>query len=162
MGAGCSGCHGDADSPAPPRGLGGETSPQVLAVGVHRAHLTSNDLRGPIPCGECHLVPTTIGAVGHLDSEQPAEVLAAIGWDRPSASCTGYCHGDAAPVWNHAGDGEASCGTCHGLPPAGGVHTADMPISACTTCHPSVDAIGAIIFTSPTTSEHLDGNVDLR
>lgn len=160
-GAGCSGCHGDAASPAPPRGLGGETSPQVLAVGVHRAHLSSSSLRGPIACATCHAVPATRDAPGHLDSALPAEVLPAIGWDRATATCAGSCHGDARPVWNHAGDGEATCGTCHGLPPAGGSHTPAMTIASCTSCHPSVDAIGAIVFTAGT-SAHLDGDVDVR
>ncbi len=159
---GCIACHGDETSPAPPRSIFGETSPQTLAVGVHRAHLTSSQLRGPVPCATCHVVPTDVRSAGHIDTALPAEVVADIGWDRVTGTCAGYCHGDARPVWSHAGDGEASCGTCHGLPPTGGLHTPDMPISACTTCHPSVDAIGDIVFLTPETSEHLDGDVDLR
>ena len=161
VGDGCSGCHGDATSPAPPRGLDGETSPQALSVGVHRAHLESSTLRGPIPCADCHVVPTTLGALGHIDSAEPAEMIPAVGWDRPSASCTNYCHGDATPVWNRPGQGEAACGTCHGLPPAG-LHDPTWTIDLCTTCHPSVDDIGAIVFTAPGTTEHLDGSVTLR
>jgi predicted CxxxxCH...CXXCH cytochrome family protein len=161
VGAGCSDCHGDDGSPAPPRSLAGATSPQVLEVGVHRAHLTSSTLRGPVECTECHLVPSQLGTAGHIDSAEPAELIGSVGWDRPSASCTNWCHGAAAPVWNSPGTGEAACGTCHGLPPVG-LHDPDWTLDLCTTCHPSVDEFGVIVFTGPDTSEHLDGTIDLR
>ena len=162
VGTGCSSCHGDADSPAPPRGLGGETTTPELAVGAHRAHLTSSTLRGPIVCATCHLVPATIDAVGHLDTVEPAEVVAAIGWVRATATCGDTCHGDARPAWNDSSGEAAACGTCHGLPPDDADHVPAMPRSSCTTCHPSVDADGAIVFVTPDTSEHLDGQIDLR
>ena len=162
VGTGCASCHGDATSPAPPRGLGGETSPQVLAVGAHRAHVEARTLRGPIACATCHVVPQARDAPGHIDSPEPAEVVAAIGWDRAAATCAGTCHGAARPLWTGAGGDEATCGTCHGLPPDDDAHTPAMNLASCTTCHPSVDADGAIVFTTPTTSRHLDGNVDLR
>lgn len=150
--SGCSGCHGDDDSPAPPVGLGGETSPQVYAVGAHRSHLDApGGVRGPIACAECHTVPATLDAPGHIDSAEPAE-----------AQCDSYCHGDASPVWNQVGVGAASCGTCHGLPPLDADHGADLPLSSCTTCHPSVDGFGAIVFTGADTTEHLDGDVDVQ
>jgi len=161
VGTTCTSCHGDADSPAPPRGLGGEISTRTLAVGAHRAHLTSSTLRGPIACTTCHVVPASVGAAGHIDSARPAEVVAAIGWDRASETCGPTCHGDARPGWTDSSGEAAACGTCHGLPPVGGSHTAAMTLASCTTCHPSVDGDGAIVFTGAT-SAHLDGQVDVR
>jgi predicted CxxxxCH...CXXCH cytochrome family protein len=186
-GDGCSACHGDATSPAPPRGLGGETSPQVLAVGVHRAHLDGpSRLRGPIACTECHVAVAELESIGHIDSAEPAEVFvvgsgmlaradgAMPAWDRTTGTCSGtYCHGagqslsaDAAPdritapVWTHAGDGEAACGRCHGIPPIDGTHAPILTIADCATCHPAtVDDFGNILFTG-LESEHIDGDVD--
>jgi hypothetical protein len=163
VGAGCSGCHGDATSAAPPRDLSGATFTSALGVGAHRAHLEARHrLRGPIACAQCHRVPAQLHAPGHLDSPGPAEVDASLGWDRGAQTCsTAWCHGPARPRWTSTG--EVACGTCHGLPPADANHTPGLPISACTTCHPrTVDAFGNILLSPDgTTSEHLDGNVDL-
>jgi predicted CxxxxCH...CXXCH cytochrome family protein len=146
----CSACHGDATSPAPPRGLAGETSPTTLAVGAHRSHLAGASLGRPVACNECHGVPSTILAPGHLDSDLPAEVVMASGtWNRDSATCTnGACHGAATPVWTRVGLGEAACGTCHGIPPAS--HDPATTVFDCVNCHPAFDE-----------GQHMDGDVDL-
>jgi predicted CxxxxCH...CXXCH cytochrome family protein len=164
--AGCVGCHGNATSPAPPRDLSGATVTTALGVGAHRAHLEAlHRLRGPIACSECHQVPATIGAVGHLDSASPAEVTASLGWDRTTQTCnSGRCHGPSRPRWTS--NGEVACGTCHGIPPATAAHAPNLPLSSCTTCHPrSVDSFGNILFTTgpggELTSEHINGIVDL-
>lgn len=162
VGRTCSSCHGDASSPAPPHGLGGEELATTMAVGAHRAHLDSHTLRGPVACTTCHRVPTAVGDAGHLDSAEPAEVVTALGWDRATATCTSSCHLSARPVWTDAGGAAAACGTCHGLPPASAPHTGAMTLASCTICHPSVDADGAIVFPTPDTSEHMDGHLDLR
>ncbi|HEU0035834.1 MAG TPA: CxxxxCH/CxxCH domain-containing protein [Kofleriaceae bacterium] len=188
-GASCSSCHGDATSAAPPRGLHGETVTTQLAVGAHRAHLDGTSrLRGPIACNECHVVPATVDAGGHIDSELPAEVFpigsgtlaradgATPSWDRMSATCSGsYCHGGGAklqldttpgvrtPSWT-AGS-QVFCGSCHGVPPTTSPHTPAMTLGQCTTCHPSVDGFGNIILDGTPdapTSLHLNGAVDVR
>jgi predicted CxxxxCH...CXXCH cytochrome family protein len=162
---GCSGCHGSAASPAPPRDLTGAVITTALGVGAHQAHLAAPArLRGPIPCAECHRVPAALLAPGHLDSPLPAEVTGALGWDRATARCaTAWCHGAAAPVWT-ASEG-AACGSCHGAPPATPSHPLPMPLTACAGCHPrTMSAAGAILLTdgpSGPTSEHIDGDVDL-
>jgi predicted CxxxxCH...CXXCH cytochrome family protein len=188
----CNGCHGGAGGPAPPRGVDGDTAPSSLAVGAHRSHLEApGRLRAPIACAECHEVPADVESAGHIDSDLPAEVFpagagilaradgATPAWDRATATCTGtYCHGGgaglagddapgriAAPTWTRVGRGEAACGRCHGLPPHDDAHAPDLTIADCTTCHPSVDAAGNVLFTGPAgaeTTEHLDGTVDLR
>src|SRR5262249_34627596 len=68
----CTRCHGNAESPAPPRGLHGETATSTLAVGAHRAHLVAGTVRGPIACSECHVVPTSVTDPGHIDRPPPA------------------------------------------------------------------------------------------
>jgi predicted CxxxxCH...CXXCH cytochrome family protein len=160
--AGCDGCHGSPASPAPPVDLGGNTVTTALGVGAHQAHLqASSHISAPIACATCHAVPATVTAVGHIDSEGPAEVVAALGWDRTTRTCaTASCHGASRPVWTS--QGQVSCGTCHGIPPASAPHTPAMTVAACVSCHPgTVDSFGNIIVTGQT-SEHMNGIVDLQ
>ena len=156
---GCSGCHGSAASPAPPTDLGGNTFTTALGVGAHQAHLQgASRLAAPIPCATCHLVPASTAAPGHLDTPAPAEVNAALGWDRDAQTCAQSCHGPARPRWTSTG--EVSCGSCHGIPPADASHTPDLQVSSCATCHPlTVDTFGNIIVTNGG-SRHIDGVVD--
>lgn len=162
---GCSGCHGDASSPAPPTDLAGNTLTTALGVGAHRAHLAvPTGLRGPIACATCHLVPATIGSAGHIDSALPAEVTASLGWDRDVETCgNAWCHGPSQPRWTETGT--VACGTCHGVPPADAAHSPTMPLTQCASCHPrTMTPAGTFILTpgpSGPTSEHIDGDVDL-
>jgi predicted CxxxxCH...CXXCH cytochrome family protein len=144
--SGCSNCHGDASSPAPPKDTLGRTDERVATVGAHRAHLEArHQLRGPISCTECHQVPASLHEPGHIDHGPPAIVfpnISGVGilartdgaqpsYDASRASCGGvYCHGNGQlllngdgtegllrnPVWS-AGSSQAACGACHGLPP---------------------------------------------
>ena len=157
---GCDGCHGSAASPAPPRDLAGNQFTTSIGVGAHQAHLNAAALRGPIACATCHQVPLTTTAAGHIDSPLPAEVVPALGWDRASATCTtAWCHGSARPVWTQQGG--ATCGSCHGVPPATPNHAPNLPISACASCHSrSVTPQGSILFINGST-QHLDGDVDV-
>ena len=133
--SGCSGCHGDAQSPAP-------------FTGAHRKHVFApSGLRGPIACETCHVVPATLFAPGHIDTPPPAE-----------ATCNPQCHGTSQPAWTQTE--VVACGTCHGIPPATASHATATTIASCATCHPSsVTPTGAIIITNGT-STHLDGVVD--
>jgi predicted CxxxxCH...CXXCH cytochrome family protein len=174
----CSGCHGDATSPAPPRPLTGSADRSNPAVGAHREHLQASRLRGPIACNECHQVPATVDAPGHIDSDLPAEVfpnVAGVGvlarangaqaeYDGLSTTCTTYCHGTATPSWT-GGQEQAQCGSCHALPPNNSSHSPDMQLTQCTMCHgPTINKKGELKFTTnPTTgaieSTHMDGQV---
>jgi len=151
--SGCSNCHGDASSPAPPKDTLGHTDERVPTVGAHRAHLEArHQLRGPISCTECHQVPASLHEPGHIDHGPPAIVfpnvsgvgtLARTDGAQPSylpstASCSGvYCHGNGqllltdgtqglirSPVWS-AGSSQAACGACHGLPPRNPLNPSD-------------------------------------
>jgi predicted CxxxxCH...CXXCH cytochrome family protein len=80
-------------------------------------------------------------------------------WNATALTCAGtYCHGGAEPAWTRLDQGEAACGTCHGVPPATPAHAPTLTLRDCHTCHAgSVDAFGNIL----TNGRHLDGNVDL-
>lgn len=141
--AGCDGCHGRGGDPAPPYDLGGNELTTSIGVGAHQAHLTGPlGLRAPLTCSECHAVPSTITAAGHLDSTLPAEVLPAVGWNRTTGTCGTWCHGTASPGWTS--QGEVTCGSCHPVPPPS--HTGPSIMQACVNCHPS--------------AAHMDGDVD--
>ena len=168
VGGGCTGCHGEDGDPAPPRDLTGDTLVAALGVGAHQAHLDApRRLRGPLACADCHDVPATRDAPGHIDSALPAEVALVGGgaWDRAAATCDSWCHGDAAPVWTVDGGEQVACGTCHGVPPADADHAPDLEIDDCAGCHPdTVDAFGNVILTGAPgseTSQHMDGEVDV-
>lgn len=190
----CSACHDDGKGDGPFRALGGVISPAALGAGAHEAHVRGSRLRGPIPCGDCHVTPATNDAAGHIDTDLPAEVFPAVAgfaslasadgarpsWDRAARTCADvYCHGGGAkaatdlspdlhrtPVWTNAGVGEATCGTCHGVPPRDAAHPGTMKPTDCITCHPStVNAFGNIVRTGPPgalRSTHIDGVVDAK
>jgi predicted CxxxxCH...CXXCH cytochrome family protein len=176
----CDSCHSGPSSPQFVDLSGRTVDAGVRTVGAHDAHLKSNRLRGPIACNECHLVPNTLAAPGHIDSAAPAEVfpLGFTGisagqtvmpvYDATNATCTTSCHqgqGDVdlapglirTPSWT-GGPSQAACGTCHGLPPQDGSqwHALATP---CATCHGgSIELDGGIIFDGGT-SRHIDGRV---
>ena len=103
----CSTCHGSQINPAPPEDLAGHVDPMFVTVGAHQAHLQGGDLWGDNSalCRNCHVVPATYDAPGHIDDAAPkAEIvfgtLATHGgkldptYDPSGASCGGtYCHG---------------------------------------------------------------------
>lgn len=143
-------------------------------TGKHREHLSPRlGLTSSMQCSDCHLVPETVTAPGHLDTPAPAEVfveailgesLAAARGASPTydgATCSNvYCHGDATLSWAPSTEHVVFCGTCHGLPPETSPHESSMTIRTCVDCHASsVDGFGNIIFVDGE-SEHLDGEVD--
>jgi predicted CxxxxCH...CXXCH cytochrome family protein len=164
----CNGCHGSATNPAPPTSTTGATSTADRTVGAHQAHLAASSWHAPVPCGECHVVPSTWSDPGHI-GPSPAQVtfgpLARTGGAAPAwtgATCTNsYCHGAAfpdgggsnvAPAWTVVNGSQAACGTCHGLPPGG-----DHPASAlCGSCHAAVVGLDGGFVDA---SLHIDGLV---
>jgi predicted CxxxxCH...CXXCH cytochrome family protein len=175
----CVRCHGGNGNAAPPRATTGATSPSDPHVGAHQAHLVAGRLRGPVECGECHAVPTT---VAHVDG------VAALTWGTTATSiatkesaspsyaagrCSStFCHGatlaggtyggsNKAPLWT-GGAAEAACGTCHGAPPTN--HDPSFTIDGaggttrCNDCHSAtVNADGTIKFAADGSSVHMNG-----
>lgn len=144
----CDGCHGDADSPAPPRALDGAADVSHPGVGAHRAHLAPAD-SAPVTCETCHVVPATNDAPGHLDDGMPgAEVALPPPGRYAGGQCADTaCHGPDRPNWT----GDAPCGTCHGLPPPA------HPPGDCARCHLVAAPGGGIA--DPL--RHVDGALDV-
>lgn len=103
----CNTCHGVFANPnltAPPRDLSGNLSDTVRGVGAHDLHLFDAKLGKTLACVECHKIPSTLFANGHIDNTPNAEVtfgqLSSSGLSAPSyniseISCSGtYCHGN--------------------------------------------------------------------
>lgn len=167
----CSTCHGSATSAAPPGALGGFTAIEYLGVGAHTAHLTGPTLGRPIDCQECHTLPATIDAPGHIDDDWPAEMkwgpLSKTGstspsWDRAAGTCSNmYCHGatlrggvSTVPVWTTVDGTQLLCTSCHGAPPP----APHPPSAACENCHGPTAGAGLTIANPAT---HIDGKLQL-
>jgi predicted CxxxxCH...CXXCH cytochrome family protein len=115
----CNTCHGnfggdpaDFKNIAPPKGLDGETAATTPAVGAHQAHLAyypGAALAGT--CQECHALPQSFAAAGHLDADGKAELLFKgtlanlkteggarvpnVSYSAANNSCANtYCHGN--------------------------------------------------------------------
>ncbi|MBN1611953.1 MAG: CxxxxCH/CxxCH domain-containing protein, partial [Polyangiaceae bacterium] len=164
----CSSCHGTSQSPAPPPDTSGNTSVSAPGVGAHQAHLGGGTSSRPVACSECHVVPATIDAPGHIDDwgrVQP-DFLGPVGtmlgatpsYDPATGTCSGtYCHepvdptSSISPEWTSSA-GPLACTSCHGLPPAS-PHTDD---TRCFLCHSDVDATGQITDRG----KHVNGEVD--
>jgi predicted CxxxxCH...CXXCH cytochrome family protein len=137
--------------------------------GAHASHTQAlHQLRGPIGCTECHVVPTAVDSPGHIDHPLPqvfppgSGMLARAGGADPTwngTTCSGtYCHGDATTTWI-PGNGAASCGSCHGIPPADGAHAGVVSLAACASCHPTtMNGSGALLVGGT----HLDGVVNAQ
>ncbi len=131
--------------------------------GAHFGHMTASlELRGPLSCGDCHRVPTAVDDPGHIDKAGPPQIafgrLASANGAQPAwngIGCSGsWCHGSALPTWTD-GPSAASCGTCHGIPPAS--HAPGLLLTDCVKCHPTtIDATGAFVANGT----HLDGVVN--
>lgn len=147
----CDGCHGDG-SAAPPPALDGRSDIDARGVGAHRAHLAPM-AGAPVACETCHVVPARNDAPGHVDDDTPgAEVIfsgrAGEGARYRGGQCADTaCHGPDRPSWT----GDAPCGTCHGVPPAG------HPAGDCARCHVVAAPGGG--FAAP--AEHVDGRLDV-
>ena len=145
----CGDCHGNSTNFAPPKDTSGNTSKSERGVGAHQAHLKDGTYRVAVECKDCHLVPTSVSSIGHIDTDLPAEVifgeLAKIRGTNPiwnGTTCSDvYCHGGAlaggaidSPNWT--GSNQVYCGSCHGIPPP--PPHAVVAANSCVNCHADV------------------------
>jgi len=124
----CNTCHGnfsgdatDLKMVAPPRGLKGETNATSPAVGAHQAHLPADKNLAGAACQQCHALPQTFAASGHIDADSKAdlsfsETLARLKTEGGSRvpnlvysatnnTCAGsYCHGNWGLLKSQAKD----------------------------------------------------------
>jgi predicted CxxxxCH...CXXCH cytochrome family protein len=151
-------CHGGKDNQtgAPPVSTTGETATTVKAVGAHTTHVTTGKLHAAFDCVSCHTKPVDALTPGHV-KPSPAVVLAPVGWDTNTTTCANACHGDfqggnAAnkPIWTQVDGTQATCGSCHVLPPKTGRHPATFAKHAafgCSMCHDGmVDDAGTALL----------------
>ncbi len=168
----CTFCHGgrDTDKGSPPVDIHDQVATTEVTVGAHTAHVTAKSgLASPFDCVKCHQKPSSALDAGHVDGS-PAEVLAALGWNRDAATCsTAYCHGNFPggnsanhPVWTKTG--QAPCGSCHKLPPSTGRHPSVFGEHSfmgqdCTNCHNGIANNGATQILNP--ALHVNGQKDV-
>ncbi|MFO0729209.1 MAG: CxxxxCH/CxxCH domain-containing protein [Myxococcota bacterium] len=163
----CKGCHGTGTTLAPPIDTNMHSETTRMGVGAHATHLAGGHNGKPVACTDCHLVPTELNTPGHVDTPLPAEVVfggvavvssAIPAWSEADGKCSNtYCHGfslsggsKTTPTWTVVDGTQATCGSCHGLPPP-----APHPASqACETCHAPTAGPGMTIA-SP--ALHVDG-----
>jgi len=146
--SGCTACHGSDDS-APPLDLSGNTSSSSPGVGAHQIHVLGSPRSRAVGCEECHAVPASVLAAGHIDTPEPAElffagVAVAFGAvpEYAGGACQNtYCHGGVFPEGHASGGSETAprwtdrlsgaCGSCHAMPPP----PPHLPLSNCSECH---------------------------
>jgi predicted CxxxxCH...CXXCH cytochrome family protein len=170
----CTTCHGSMNA-APPADLSGSSATTSPGVGAHQIHLAGTARSRPVPCAECHRVPETVLAAGHVDTTPPAELTfsgaasAFGGTPRYSlGSCRDTsCHGavfpegrasggsTTAPSWTTVDGTQATCGTCHALPPPA-PHPRGELNPTCSACHEDIGPDNAT-FVRP--DLHVDGIV---
>lgn len=164
---GCDGCHGSAANAAPPRAVDGGTSTGSPGVGAHQAHLAGRGLARPVPCDECHRVPSSVRSSGHLDglAQVVFSGVARANNAQPtyaSGSCANTgCHDVAhfigvpdsgggqhtTPVWTRVDGAQSTCASCHGMPPP----PPHVARADCASCHPTSLPL-----------RHVDGVVDFQ
>ncbi len=169
--ASCTSCHGGKNS-APPRDLDRHDATTFAGVGAHQAHLGENSWSRPVPCTECHVVPEQTFSAGHLDSALPAEVefsgaataFGAVPKYTGGSCVQTACHGgkfpgthrsggtNVSPRWTTVDGTQATCGSCHALPPP----PPHPYASNCSQCHENMAADNAT-FVRP--ELHVDGVV---
>lgn len=170
----CTGCHG-GKNPAPPVDTSGHTNTTAPGVGAHQTHVLGTARSRPVPCGECHLVPKSTLDPGHVDTARPAEVNLTgaaqafggaptyTGGTCRDTSCHGAVFPDGndsggthtVPTWTKVDGTQASCGSCHALPPPAPHPVASLnPV--CSKCHEDI-APDNLTFVRP--ELHVNGEV---
>jgi predicted CxxxxCH...CXXCH cytochrome family protein len=168
-------CHGGEDlaNGAPPRATWGNGG-DAVRTGAHTRHLTAGPVGPAAACSDCHVTPADAFTPGHVDGGTAEVVFARAplgampAFDRSTGTCSGtYCHGGGlgggtrtSPVWTRLGQGEADCGSCHGLPPPPPHPAVSGSLERCAVCHAeTVTAAGALIPPAEG-GRHLDGLVE--
>jgi len=174
--AACTACHGDASrlpadiAAAPPRDTQGSVSTTSPGVGAHQSHLARSNLRPtPIPCSECHVVPTGYQHAGQPLVLQWGPLATAYStsptWNGTASTCANWCHQAATPTWtgNFPATGTSlGCTSCHGTPPATGHHSthtlAVIGVNVGCSCHPNATPANSNF----NKALHLNGVKDLQ
>ncbi|HEY1959360.1 MAG TPA: CxxxxCH/CxxCH domain-containing protein [Polyangiaceae bacterium] len=125
----CGACHGSGDDPWP-------------RDATHQAHANPS-IAAPVACGDCHVVPSSIFAPGHLDA--PLSIrFSGHALDRGAVptfdgtTCRNVaCHGanladpPASPAWSDTSGAQIACSSCHPAPPSEHTTSTDCNRSIC-------------------------------
>jgi hypothetical protein len=190
----CTFCHNKAKTDS---GVAADAYPTAAspfrstnAAGAHLTHLTltSNLMNGgTVACADCHTVPGTVNAAGHIltNIAAPADLTfgaraqqntTTTAYDSGTLSCSVYCHGfktpggdagatDSTPAWTanwttYVPGTPGTCSNyCHGLPPSSTAHNTYTFPGSCKGCHGST----VTTTTDPPTivaSFHINGVVE--
>jgi len=160
---------------APPAATALHGAANGVLIGVHLAHVNpdSTGVYKPIACVECHpdntsgahpdnaqaQVNFTLATAADLAGFLPGATLG-NGSSTPT-TCTSYCHngpfaagyGGSASAWSWNGSA-ATCGSCHGDPPATSGHVGLDATTNCGGCHPGYTATTVDLAT------HINGRLD--
>ena len=171
----CHACHGNPNSPAPPRAVGGSTDTKERGVGAHTTHLGGAFDANPVACAACHKVPESIWDIDHIDPTPNAHATVTFGglalaggatptYDPDTLTCSNvYCHGskvkapgpNSSPVWNLVDASQRQCGSCHGAPPA----EPHPQTGDCVDCHALTAGPNKTIAHK---ENHINGKVDVK
>ncbi len=179
----CTMCHGGVDNQtgAPPKAVWGYGADSVR-TGAHSSHVSGSAIAPAFDCGVCHLKPADALSANHIDAVAGSAVpmatvafggLASGGvnppptWSRSTATCAStYCHGatlsggtNTMPIWTLVGQGQAACGTCHGVPPPAPHPVVTGGLAACNPCHNLTIDPGGNVIPPSAGGKHLDGMV---
>ncbi len=178
----CTGCHGEIanGNAAPPLPVTGSPATTNRRVGAHQAHLVDSAFAKAMACSECHEVPATINAPGHIVGDRAVlqwgplaqadgvtpTATASGPTDTDTVTCSNYCHGASlggglrtTPVWNSGLTDQVGCGACHGIPPPPPHPAVTASATSCSACHPgTIDASGVIDVAD---GLHINGVVDV-
>ncbi len=166
----CNACHGSSTNEAPPRDLSGSQDTTRIGVGAHQSHLVGRGMARRVACDECHVIPATVVAPGHLNGvndirfQGVARANQAVpSYTQPTCRNTA-CHdisnytvtpggGTAtAPSWTVVDGSQRQCTSCHAMPPP-------MPHVArqdCWACHLNAAPDGGFVRADL----HVNGRVD--
>ncbi len=156
---GCGACHGKGTDPWP-------------RTAAHKKHETPTNAR-PVDCNNCHVVPTTLFAQGHLDGAA-AIVFGGHAKDRGANpawsgnSCSEVaCHGakladaPAVPLWTDTSGTASACTACHGIPPSQHTPSTSCELSGCHGTEVTRSLMGVPQITGTGRLLHVNGTIDL-
>jgi predicted CxxxxCH...CXXCH cytochrome family protein len=157
----CGACHGAGDDPWP-------------RTAAHPRHETQA-ITTPIECTNCHVVPDSVLAPGHLDgvvriafSGRALARGALPAYD--GSSCRDVaCHGAnlreppaVVPSWMDTSGAASACGACHGAPPVNHTASTSCDRSTCHGTEVSRSVQGVLGITPSGENLHINGVVDVQ
>ena len=163
----------------------GQRDSTLVTVGAHQKHVAPQNftpqISHPFPCSECHVLPSSVQAAGHVGHAPSSGVRRPPGdyevpttphWSHSNATCTAtYCHGNwdlgnpnnPPPLWTPSRTVlRWFAGTCHSIPPPASTGHPDSSRESknCNLCHSSVIGTDNVTIVNPTL--HVNGEANFN